>query len=160
MSTLMEDDIKPWTAKRKTAQVPGIIQGKTTVSEASRAYDLTPSEAEQWVNEGKRGMENALHSKPLEIKEQYARQLSVLQQAYGEAMLELRVPDKSWPPCWATRTRNDPQPSTGIDLGKRDREPSQAVPVVPDSTAHGVLPQHQIGAQGSGALGWTHQGHD
>ncbi|MDD0838405.1 DUF1153 domain-containing protein [Curvibacter sp. HBC61] len=94
MSTLMEDDIKRWTAKRKTALVLDIIQGKTTVAEASRAYDLNPSEVEQWVDEGKRGMENALRSKPLEIKEQYERQLSDLQQAYGEAMLELRARKK------------------------------------------------------------------
>lgn len=94
MSTLMEDDIKRWTAKRKTALVLDIIQGKTTVSEASRAYDLNPSEVEQWVDEGKRGMENALRSKPLEIKEQYERQLSDLQQAYGEAMFELRARKK------------------------------------------------------------------
>ena len=94
MRTLMEDDIKRWTAKRKTALVLDIIQGKTTVSEASRAYDLNPSEVEQWVDEGKRGMENALRSKPLEIKEQYERQLSDLQQAYGEAMLELRARKK------------------------------------------------------------------
>ncbi len=91
MSTLMEEDIKRWTAKRKTALVLDIIQGKTTVSEASRAYDLNPSEVEQWVDEGKRGMENALRSKPLEIKEQYERQITDLQQAYGEAMLELRA---------------------------------------------------------------------
>ena len=113
MSTLMEDDIKRWTAKRKTALVLDIIQGKTTVAEASRAYDLNPSEVEQWVDEGKRGMENALRSKPLEIKEQYERQLSDLQQAYGQAMLELRA-RKSCPSCWATRTRNDPQPSARI----------------------------------------------
>lgn len=94
MSTLMEDDIKRWTAKRKTALVLDIIQGKTTVSQASRAYDLNPSEVEQWVDEGKRGMENALRSKPQEIKEQYERQLSDLQQAYGEAMLELRARKK------------------------------------------------------------------
>ena len=50
MSTLMEDDIKRWTAKRKTALVLDIIQGKTTISEASRAFDLSPSEVEQWVS--------------------------------------------------------------------------------------------------------------
>ena len=94
MSTLMEDDIKRWTAKRKTALVLDIIQGKTTVSETSRAYDLNPSEVEQWVDEGKRCMENALCSKPLEIKERYECQLSDLQQAYGEAMLELRARKK------------------------------------------------------------------
>lgn len=94
MSTLMEEDIKRWTAKRKTALVMDIIQGKTTVSEASRTYDLNPSEVEQWVDDGKKGMENALRTRPLEIKEQYERQLSDLQQAYGEAMLELRTRKK------------------------------------------------------------------
>jgi len=39
-------------------------------------------------------MENSLRSKPLEIKEQYERQLRELQEAYGEAMLELRARKK------------------------------------------------------------------
>ena len=47
MSTLMEDDIKRWTAKRKTALALDIIQCKTTISEASRAFDLNPAEVEQ-----------------------------------------------------------------------------------------------------------------
>lgn len=94
MSTLMEDDIKRWTAKRKAALVMEIIQGKTTVAEASRSFDLQPSEVEEWVDEAKRGMENALRTKPLEIKEQYERQIKDLQEAYGEAMLELRARKK------------------------------------------------------------------
>lgn len=69
----MEDDIKRWTAKRKKAMTLDIIQGKITVAEASRAYDLPPSEIEEWVDEGRKGMENALRSKPLEVKEQYER---------------------------------------------------------------------------------------
>lgn len=44
-------------AKRKTALVVEIIQGKTTVAEASRAYDLSPSEIEGWVDDARRGME-------------------------------------------------------------------------------------------------------
>ncbi|MFN9288425.1 MAG: DUF1153 domain-containing protein, partial [Planctomyces sp.] len=32
MSTVTEDDIKRWTAKRKTALILDIIQGKTTVA--------------------------------------------------------------------------------------------------------------------------------
>jgi hypothetical protein len=32
--------------------VMDIIQGKTSVSEASRSFDLPPSEIEQWVEEG------------------------------------------------------------------------------------------------------------
>lgn len=38
MSLTMDDSIKRWTAKRKTALVVEIIQGKTTVAEASRAH--------------------------------------------------------------------------------------------------------------------------
>ena len=68
-----------------------IIHGKTSISEASRAFDVSPAEIEEWVDEAKRGMENALRAKPLDIKEQYERQLKELQEAYGEAMLELRA---------------------------------------------------------------------
>lgn len=56
-----------------------IIQGKTSVSEASRAYDLPPSEIEGWVEDG---------------REQYERQFKDLQEAYGEAMMELRARKK------------------------------------------------------------------
>ncbi|MCZ4331234.1 DUF1153 domain-containing protein [Castellaniella denitrificans] len=94
MSIKMEDEIKRWTAKRKSALVLDIIQGKTTVSEASRSYDLSPSEVETWVDDAKRGMENALRANPLDIKEQYERQIKDLQEAYGEAMLELRARKK------------------------------------------------------------------
>ncbi|PHP64535.1 transposase [Zhengella mangrovi] len=94
MSVTMDDSIKRWTAKRKTALVVEIIQGKTTVSEASRAYDISPSEIEAWVEDGKRGMENALRTNPLDIREQYEKQLKDLQEAYGEAMLELRARKK------------------------------------------------------------------
>jgi transposase-like protein len=94
MSTLMDEDIKRWTAKRKSALVLEIIQGKTTVAEASRAYDLPPSEIESWVEDAKQGMENALRAKPLDVREQYERQLKDLQEAYGEAMLELRARKK------------------------------------------------------------------
>jgi len=94
MSAVMEEDIKRWTARRKAALVLEIIQGKTTVAEASRSFDMTPSEIEEWVEEGKRGMENALRTKPLEVREEYERQLRELQEAYGEAMLELRARKK------------------------------------------------------------------
>lgn len=94
MSTLMDEEIKRWTAKRKSALVVEIIQGKTTVAEASRAHDLSPSEVENWVEDGKKGMENALRANPLNLREQYERQLKELQEAYGEAMLELRARKK------------------------------------------------------------------
>ena len=89
MSAVMEEDIKRWTARRKAALVLEIIQGRTTVAEASRSFDLPPSEIEEWVDEGKRGLENALRTKPLEVRDEYERQ-----EAYGEAMLELRARKK------------------------------------------------------------------
>lgn len=91
MSVTMDDSIKRWTAKRKTALVIEIIQGKTTVAEASRSFDLSPSEIEGWVDDAKRGMENSLRANLLDIREQYEKQLKDLQEAYGEAMLELRA---------------------------------------------------------------------
>ena len=47
MSVIVEKDFKRWTAKRKAALVTEILQGKTSVSEASRAHDLPPSEIEE-----------------------------------------------------------------------------------------------------------------
>jgi len=44
MGMTMEDEIKRWTAKRKAALVVEIIQGNTSISEASRAFDIAPSE--------------------------------------------------------------------------------------------------------------------
>src|SRR3546814_384889 len=87
-------EIIRWTAKRKSAVVLDRSQGKTTVAESSRAYDLSPSEIENWLDDAKRGMENAWRAKPEDIREQYERQLKDLQEAYGEAMLELRARKK------------------------------------------------------------------
>jgi transposase-like protein len=91
MSMVMDENVKRWTARRKSALVLEIIQGKTTIAETSRHYDSTPSEIEEWVEQGKAGMENALRAKLEDTREQCERQFKDLQEAYGEAMLELRV---------------------------------------------------------------------
>ena len=36
MSMTMDEEVKRWTARRKSALVLEIIQGKTTIAEASR----------------------------------------------------------------------------------------------------------------------------
>ena len=90
----MSNENKRWSAKRKSALVLEIIQGKTTVAEASRQFDLTPSELESWVDQAKEGMENALRAKPRDVRQQYEKQIHQLQAAYGEAMLELRARKK------------------------------------------------------------------
>ena len=94
MSSQMNEENKRWSAKRKSALVMEIIQGKTTVAEASLQFDLTPSELESWVDQAKAGMENALRAKPQDVRQQYEKQISQLQAAYGEAMLELRARKK------------------------------------------------------------------
>lgn len=78
MSKEMNDDVKRWTVNPKAALVMDIIQGKTTVSEASSSFDLSPSETQNWVEEAKQGMENALKAKPFEVKELYEKQIKDL----------------------------------------------------------------------------------
>lgn len=155
---LMEEEIKRWTARRKSALVLDIIQGKTTVSEASRQFDLPPSEIENWVDDGKRGMENALRAKPEDVREQYERQLKDLQEAYGEAMLEIRA-RKSWHPCWA-RTRPDGHDPAGTAVGQVGSVDGQAVPLIRGGTAKRVLPPDQGAADGQAASGRANQGAD
>ena len=95
MSIEMDEEIKRWTARRKSALVLDIIQLNTTVSESSRQFDLFSSEIGSWIDQAKSGIENALKAKPEDIREQYESQLKALQEAYGEAMSELRA-RKKW----------------------------------------------------------------
>ncbi len=44
--------------------------------------------------DGRKGMGNALKANPPDVREQYERQLKDLQEAYGEAMRELRAREK------------------------------------------------------------------
>lgn len=90
MSMVRQEDVKRGAARRKSALILEIIKGNTTIAEAAMSYDLTPSGIEEWVDQVKAGMESALRAKPEDIREQYERQLKDLQEAYGEAMLELR----------------------------------------------------------------------
>ena len=43
-------EIKRFTAKRKAEIVMDIFQGKTTVAEVSRKYDLPPATIEEWLD--------------------------------------------------------------------------------------------------------------
>ena len=53
MSVVMEERIKRWTARRKSALLLEIVEGKRTIAEASRQFDLMPSEIESWEEDGK-----------------------------------------------------------------------------------------------------------
>ena len=48
MSVMMEEEIKRWTARRKSALVLEIIQGKTTISGASRGNPPIFSSRQKW----------------------------------------------------------------------------------------------------------------
>ena len=91
MSTRMEEEIKCWRAKGKAALIMDNIQCKVSVAEANRSHDLPLTEIEGWVEDARKGMENALRAKPLDNLEQYEKQIWELQEAYGEAMLQIHV---------------------------------------------------------------------
>lgn len=57
----------------------------TTVSEASRQFDLPSSEIESWVDDGKRGMENALRAKPEDARPHQALGVKTPAEAYALA---------------------------------------------------------------------------
>ena len=46
MADILPDEIKRWTAKRRTLLVLQLLLGETTIPEAARAHGLTPSEIE------------------------------------------------------------------------------------------------------------------
>ncbi|MDX5594263.1 transposase [Pseudovibrio sp. SPO723] len=72
-SEAFEEGIKRRAAKRKSAPVIVIMQGKTTVAEASRSYDATPSEIESWVDDVQKGIENAIPWCSLALREEAER---------------------------------------------------------------------------------------
>jgi transposase-like protein len=46
----MSEEVKRWTSKRKSGLVIELLKVQTTISEASRQYDLTPSDIKSWVD--------------------------------------------------------------------------------------------------------------
>jgi len=68
--------VKRWTARSKAAVVMDIFKGKTTVAEVARQHDLNVSEAEGWIEETQRNMENGLRDRPEYIREQYESDLA------------------------------------------------------------------------------------
>jgi transposase-like protein len=81
-------EIKRFTAKRKAEIVMDIFQGKTTVTEVSRKYDLTPATIEEWMEEARRGMENQLRARPRDVAAQYEEKIKEMKAVIGELTLE------------------------------------------------------------------------
>lgn len=69
MSTVMNEEVKHWTAKRKSALVLENPSGQDHGIGSSRQIDLPPSEIEDWVEQARYGMENALRAKPEDVRQ-------------------------------------------------------------------------------------------
>lgn len=65
-----------------------IIRGNTTTAQASRSYDLTISEIEEWVADAMAGMENQLRAKPKDVAQQYEAEIKDLRAKVGELVLQ------------------------------------------------------------------------
>jgi len=83
-----EEEIRRFTAKKKANIVMDIYQGKTTVTEVSRKYDLTPAIIEEWMEEAKKGMENQLRTRPRDIATQHEEKLKELKEVIGDLTLQ------------------------------------------------------------------------
>ena len=84
----IQTEIKRMTAKKKAEIVMSIFQGKTSVSEVSRQYDLTPAQIEEWMEEAHKGMENQLRARPKDIAAMYEEKIKEMKAVIGELTLE------------------------------------------------------------------------
>jgi transposase-like protein len=86
-----DEQLKRWTAKRRTALVLEILRGDTSVAEAARTHALTVAEIEDWKQRFLSGAENALRSRPLNDEAQKDRDIKRLQQKVGELVMDLDI---------------------------------------------------------------------
>ena len=85
------DDIKRWTAKRRSALVLQILRGETTVSAAARKHGLKVVEVESWKEKFLAGAENALRSRPRDEEGQKEAEVKRLRQKVGELVMDLDI---------------------------------------------------------------------
>lgn len=94
MTDQLPDDIKRWTAKRRTALILQIIRGETTINEAARQYDLKAAEIQHWYDCFLAGGENSLKSKPNEELELKDKQIRKLKEKIGDLVMKQEVYDE------------------------------------------------------------------
>lgn len=91
MTTDQDENLKRWTAKRRSALVLEILRGDTSVAEAARKHALTVAEIEEWRDRFLSGAENALRSKPLDDEAQKAQEIKRLKQKVGELVMDIDI---------------------------------------------------------------------
>lgn len=89
LGVLMDEEVERWSDKHNGPLALETHRGKAAVAKASRAYDLPSSGIESWLVDGRNGTEYAHSPTPQDHKEQHEPQPEKLQQANGEAMLNL-----------------------------------------------------------------------
>jgi transposase-like protein len=89
--TELPQEIKRWTAKRRTALVLQLLRGETTVAEAARQHDLKPSEIEHWKETFLAAGENGLKSRPREELERKDVEIQKLKQKVGELVMDIDI---------------------------------------------------------------------
>ncbi len=114
MDTMIGEEFKRSTVKSKAPQILGILQGCGTVAEARPTFDLPPSEIEEWVDGGCKGVETALQSKPLDVEAHDEKQIRALWEAVGESMLQMPVL-KNIKARWGTTTNDRSGPANGCE---------------------------------------------
>ena len=91
MTETLPNDIKRWTAKRRTALVLQIVRGETTVREAAREHGLKASDVQHWYDSFMSGGENSLRSRPREELELKEHQLPPLQPQVAPLVFDIDI---------------------------------------------------------------------
>ncbi len=89
------EDVKRWTAKRKSAVVLELIKGKTTAINVARKHDLTVSEVEGWLERFLAGGEEQLRANPRDLESQWDAERKQLHAKIGEQSLHIDVLKKA-----------------------------------------------------------------
>ncbi len=89
------EDVKRWTAKRKSAVVLDLIKGKTTAVDVARKHDLTVAEVEGWLERFRAGGEEQLRANPRDLEAQWDAERSQLHAKIGEQALHIDVLKKA-----------------------------------------------------------------
>ena len=89
--TNLPEDVKRWTAKRRSALVLSILRGETSVQEAARKHGLTVAEVEEWKEKFLLAAENALRSRPRDEEALREEQIKRLKQKVGELVLDIDI---------------------------------------------------------------------
>lgn len=89
--TDLPEDVKRWTAKRRSALVLSILRGETSVQEAARKHGLTVAEVEEWKEKFLLAAENALRSRPRDEEALREEQIKRLKQKVGELVLDIDI---------------------------------------------------------------------